>query len=96
MSISSTELVNQTGASFRQIDYWCKKKIISPLGEHNPGSGVRRAWDPAVIQRIRVMVKVSDVIHNIETETLKDVYDNYHRGYFEFENGIKLVWSPHA
>lgn len=92
--IGSSELCSRTGATHRQIDYWTRQGIITPVGEPNPGSGVRRRYHEEIVERVKTVVKVSQALGGIAGDSLFDkVYMKYQDGYIEFENGVFLVWD---
>lgn len=94
MEITPKELVNETSATYRQIDYWCRIGIISPIGNRSPGSGNPRRFEEEIIDRVKLLVKVSNgffrVIHG---NLLKKVYHHYDEGYIDLGEGITLHWG---
>lgn len=50
-----------TGATYRQIDYWCRMGYLAPDRERVdvlPGSGNRRVWTPRDVTVCRLMVRL--------------------------------------
>lgn len=91
--ISSMELCKRTGASYRQIDYWCRGDVFKPSNGHNsPGSGNPREFDASIVPAVKLLVRVSQRFHSlIRLETLKIIFDNYENGKVDFED-LTLIW----
>ena len=66
------EVVQATGASYRQLDYWARKGLVTPLRSETqhvvprsvadpskPGSGRVRIWDDSEVAVIAVMVTLT-------------------------------------
>ena len=66
MTLTSMEVVQATGASYRQLDYWTRKGLVTPLRSETqhvvprsvadpskPGSGRVRIWDDSEGRRDR-------------------------------------------
>lgn len=91
--LSSGELVERTGASYRQIDYWCHIELISPIGDKTPGSGNFREFDERIIERVRFLVNFSRAFdHSVRSVTLKKIYKEYNKGSIDLGEGIVLSW----
>ena len=54
--MNTNEMMEQTGATFRQLDHWARCGIIGPTGV---GSGRYRQWDPDDVPAVAAMVRVS-------------------------------------
>jgi hypothetical protein len=92
--ISTQELADRTGASYRQIDYWCRNDIFGPVGENTPGSGYRRRFDESEVRKVELLVRVSSVLGRITTlSLLKTVYNNYKDGFVDLGEGLILSWE---
>ena len=50
-----TDVLAETGASYRRLDYWTRIGLLKPT-EPTSGSGSRRNWDPAELAVARRMV----------------------------------------
>lgn len=48
--VLSAELIEDTGISYRQLDYWTRTGLLQPMGDI-PGSGWARAFTPDQIAR---------------------------------------------
>lgn len=57
---SSTEVTRLTGASYRQVDYWCRTGLI-PGQLAGPGSGGRRRFTPEQVDRVRFLLTASRI-----------------------------------
>jgi hypothetical protein len=56
---TTVEAVHQTGATYRQLDYWCRMGWI-PGMPRKIGSGYERQWTPAQIEEARWLALASD------------------------------------
>lgn len=94
MIIETAELVNQTGATARQIDYWCRNGIIETVGSPNPGMGFRREFDDSIVSRVRFLAAISKKFeHHFAEGMLKQLYNNYEKGFLDLGDGIVLKWT---
>ena len=92
--IGANELRQLTGATPRQIDYWCRMNVIQTLGEPNPGSGHNRQFSEANIPRVKVLVDVSKAFDGqIEVKMLKHIYDHFDLGFVSLGDGLLLSWA---
>ncbi len=93
MSIDIKELVIRTGATLRQLDLWIAKRAISPLGDPHPGSGYIREFDESIVDRVKLMVFISNAFDNrLSVKTLKQIYNCFDAGSIELADGIVLRW----
>lgn len=92
--IRSMELCARTGASYRQIDYWCSGNVIKPVNCTNrPGSGNPREFNAEIVPAVKLLVRVSQNFHSLmQLETLKTIFDNYEVGVADFD-GLTLSWE---
>lgn len=60
MTYSTVEVAKLTGATYRQLDYWCRTGRIAgqPPGRAT-GSGQRRKWSEADVERARLLLRAS-------------------------------------
>lgn len=56
--LTSRDLVEQTGATYRQIDYWTRTGRISATIPAN-GSGSSRGYDPSIVPRIKAILALT-------------------------------------
>lgn len=59
---TTREVCQETGATYRQIIYWCDKGWVAgqPI---NPGSGYPRMFDIRQVYRIKCLYKASLILH---------------------------------
>jgi hypothetical protein len=55
---ATSEVVEMTGATFRQLDHWSRRGYVRPLNPTS-GSGVQRQWSPLDIRVARALLSVS-------------------------------------
>lgn len=92
--IGTTELMQRTGVTHRQINYWCRNGVLPSVTIGSPGTGQRRIFHDSVVERVSLLVKVSKAFdHNIRVETLKLIFDQYYRERLNLGNGIILTWK---
>ncbi len=91
--LTSKELSIQTGASYRQIDYWCRNSVIIPLGKNTPGTGFNRKFDDSIVDKVELLVRMSKSFDGCRTDQLKLIYENYDKGFVELEAGIIISWK---
>lgn len=53
--VTSHELCNLTGITYRQVDYWCRTNLLTPIDEEPPGSGRSRRFHTDQIHRGAVL-----------------------------------------
>lgn len=58
-NLSTKELSELSGLTFREIDYWTRNGYIEPVQAAN-GSGSRRRYSVTEALRVRVMARVRD------------------------------------
>lgn len=93
MTITPRDIMIQTGITYRQLDYWCRKGVVEVLNDPEPGAGIPREFDESVINKIKVLVQVSNAMNKkADTALLKKVWENYHEGYVSLGGGITLRW----
>jgi hypothetical protein len=56
VTYTSPEIVDLTGASYRQIDYWCRTGRLSPSLRGASGSGSSRLFDKFDLEVVRIVV----------------------------------------
>lgn len=91
-TIRASELRRRTGATYRQIDHWCSVHIISPVGDHCPGSGFPREFTVDTIAKVRFLVQVSKAFDFNKRSILKQLSDRFEEGYADLGDGIRLTW----
>lgn len=53
-SIPTKDVENLTGATYRQLDYWCRRGMIPGL-EAGPGSGFGRLWSSEAVEAAQLL-----------------------------------------
>lgn len=53
-SLSSADVVETAGVTYRQLDYWARRGYVRPL-PRDPGQGYPRHWDEAEVDVVRIM-----------------------------------------
>lgn len=91
-TISSKELEELTGATYRQIDYWCTQGYISPVGEDNPGSGKKRYFNRDVVKKVKLVLKISNAFSR-SNSPLGYIFNHYDDGEFDMGDGVYLTWD---
>jgi hypothetical protein len=88
------EFCKATGATHRQIDYWCRNGI--PLADRAEckGSGFYRKYYPQVVPRVKLLVRISNTIRSCPVEVLKDAFYEHDIGKVLLGNDLWLVWRP--
>jgi DNA-binding transcriptional MerR regulator len=71
--VTSTELVEESGISYRQADYWTRTGLISPLEAANPGSGCIRRFPGHELERARVIADL--LTAGISLQIIRQVID---------------------
>lgn len=61
MTWTTTEVCKMTGATYRQLDYWCRTNRIPD--QPAPGSGGRRRWTRAQIDHVDVLLRASEWVN---------------------------------
>jgi len=64
---TTIEVCRMTGTSYRQLDYWCRTGRIpgQPVGR-GTGSGHRRAWTDAQIERAALLAEASKFTQSLD------------------------------
>jgi hypothetical protein len=61
---STPEVMIQTGASFMQLQRWAARGWL-PDVDGNPGSGNRREWSKAMVDKAKWIVVASNISRNL-------------------------------
>lgn len=93
-TITSQRLCELTGATYRQIDYWARNKIIPTATEEGRGSGSRRQFDKSIVPAVRVLARVSRCLEPQSLRlTYKGLYAAFDKGTLDLGDGIVLTWT---
>ena len=95
--ITTKELIEKTGVSPRQLNYWIDHKVLHPLGDSNPGTGHIRYFDAAIIPKVCTLVAVSVVFDGrygkgVSVGTLYEIFKDYEEGELDMGFGISIKW----
>jgi DNA-binding transcriptional MerR regulator len=58
--VTTSELVAEASISYRQADYWTRTRLLQPLDEPLPGTGIIRRFDQQQVQRARILADLID------------------------------------
>lgn len=91
-TILSKELIDRSGASYRQIDYWCRHGIIAPVGNPAPGSGSRKEWDEGLVERCAFLAAMSRLFEHGRGEPIMKAFNTfYDSGAIEITKDLTLI-----
>lgn len=92
--LTTKELAKMTGATYRQIDYWCRVGLIKPIGKSNPGSGRRRLFDDDTVRKINLLVAVSHAFGGTtRLPQLEKIVSAEAAGKVYLGEGLTLSWD---
>jgi hypothetical protein len=91
-TVSSKELEALTGATYRQIDYWCREGIIHAIGNDTPGSGSRRRFSKSIIDKVKLVVRISNAFDR-KNSPMQYIVEHYEDGQFDMGEGVYLTWD---
>lgn len=58
--ISSTEMCRLAGCSYRQLDYWCRQRVVTPAKAANgQGSGNQRRFTERQVRTVRLVTDLA-------------------------------------
>lgn len=86
--LSTADLADATGASFRQIDNWCRRGLITPIVKAE-GSGTRRAWSERTVASVSRLVRFSDIVTHQSDSTYRLIAESQ-CSVVKIGNGITL------
>lgn len=58
--VTSTELIADTGITYRQLDYWTRTGLITPLDATRPGSGHLHRFTDHELAKVRTVRSLLD------------------------------------
>jgi DNA-binding transcriptional MerR regulator len=56
---TTVQICEMTGATYRQIDFWVRRNLIPGLAQQATGSGSRRRFTEANVERVRLLLRAS-------------------------------------
>ena len=61
---STMDVVHMTGATYRQIDWWCCQGLIPGQPRGGTGSGNRRRWTDEQVEEVILLLRASKLINS--------------------------------
>lgn len=99
---SSRNAAELAGITFRQLDYWCRTKLIEPSIVTAHGSGTRRRWSVDDVRKLAVLGQVYDRQRPLVAEALRTstcrrlVIDVHAEAVYCIENDEELIAAIRA
>lgn len=94
MEITTRQLMDRSGATRRQIDYWCMTNVIPYIQNPNAVRLNKILFNEEIITRVALLVKVSRAFGgNVNTILLGRIFARYEEGYFALDDGLLLTWD---
>lgn len=94
--IGSMEMMNRTGASYRQLHYWTEHGLIQ-VENQRPGSGYRQKYSEDDVPKVTLMVQLSNAFGTLcPLPLLQAIYDDFEKGKISLGRGLALVWGARA
>jgi DNA-binding transcriptional MerR regulator len=72
--VLSTELIEEAGITYRQLDYWCHTGLLTPRGDI-PGSGWARSFDQRQVERANCVALLLQT--GFSLQVIRDVIDDF-------------------
>lgn len=76
-TLSTSEVADEVGASYRQIDYWMRIGVlpVEDPASRAPGCGNRRRWTRQQVDQVKVAKRLYDhgATHQVATEAVRSV-----------------------
>ncbi len=91
--ISTKELLAQTGATGRQIDWWIDNGYISCEPRRNATSGVGRYFNEETVEIVSVLVRISHAINGRKGSLYKAIAECYQDGFVDLGGGVSITWD---
>lgn len=85
---TTAEVVELSGATYRQVDYWAVNGLIQTLPETSPGSGNPRQWDAAALLVVQTLARLSKHFHQT------NIFSLYRTAADQVAQGAKDVTIP--
>lgn len=71
---TSMEVTQMLGVSYRQLDYWVRRGLITGIDVESVGSGHYRRWTRDQLNRIE-MLRTASELHNMPLEVLAEAIE---------------------
>lgn len=89
----SREVVRITGATYRQLDYWCRAGLV-PGHEAGNGYGFPRFFDYRQIRLVRGLVAVTGA--GLTGDALRDAAARLDDPELDWDKPLELAYAPHV
>lgn len=97
--LTSRQLAERAGVTYRQVDYWCREGYIVPAIESD-GSGTRRLWGREHVPQVKAMGRVTRALgahytggkNGATKHILIRVAEHWKRGWADLEEGVRISW----
>lgn len=90
--VTSQELIDDTGISYRQLDYWTRTGLLTPIDAALPGSGYLRRFPDRELDRARVVHDLLDA--GLSLTRIRQVVDEVlEHGHVEI-GGVTITLRP--
>lgn len=90
--VLSSEIIAETGASYRQVDYWTRTGLLTPIDEVSPGEGHDRRYSLDQLYRARAVVALLDA--GVSLEAVRKHIDHLiQHGGFQI-GAVTITYTP--
>ncbi len=90
-ALTSAQVAEKTGATYRQLDYWAGKGYVHPRVTHT-GSGYAREWSPVQVLRVRVILTLLRA--GLSLEQAARIAGTDRPGDHELADGVTVTVPP--
>jgi len=98
---TTKQVCDQTGVTYRQLDYWERADILTEFCVPAEGSGSRRRWAPQVLPIVVVLGELSRAVRRSSTATqgapsvdlLRRIVENFDRGQLILGDHVNILWE---
>lgn len=90
--VLSAELIAETGATYRQVDYWTRTGLLTPIDGVHPGEGHDRRYAADQLDRCRAVVAL--LAAGVSLEAVRTHLDHLiqHGGYQT--GAVTITYTP--
>lgn len=93
--ITTRQLSKESGATYRQLDYWTRSDIISCEGKNCPGTGATRYYKDDLVKVVRLLATISKAFQgNPPGVIMKQIVENYDVGFILLSEHVTINWEP--
>lgn len=97
--LTSNEIAELAGLTYRQVDYYCRKGVISPMVDTD-GSGVPRLWHVDQVPALMALAAVSTALREAggisrigSVALFRRVARDWRIGAVDLGHGVTLTWE---